>query len=257
LLIESTYGNRLHKDEPSTLDELVQIVNTTLRERKGNLVVPAFAVGRTQEMIYHFHHLVEQGRLGHLDIFVDSPMAVAATGITQRHVALFDHEAQRLYGQRGRGKGLPKLHFISDVSESIKLNRVRSGAIIISASGMCDAGRVLHHLRHNLGRPECAVVITGFQAQGTLGRRLVDGEKTVRVLGEEITVRASIHTLGGFSAHADQQALLGWAAGFSKPPGTTFVVHGEPEAANALATELRERHGWTVQVPTIGQGFTI
>ncbi|HEX2531957.1 MAG TPA: MBL fold metallo-hydrolase [Burkholderiaceae bacterium] len=257
LLIESTYGNRLHKDEPSTLDELVQIVNTTLRERKGNLVVPAFAVGRTQEMIYHFHHLVEQGRLGHLDIFVDSPMAVAATGITQRHVALFDHEAQRLYRQRSQGKGLPKLHFISDVSESIKLNRVRSGAIIISASGMCDAGRVLHHLRHNLGRPECAVVITGFQAQGTLGRRLVDGEKTVRVLGEEITVRASIHTLGGFSAHADQQALLGWAAGFSKPPGTTFVVHGEPEAANALATKLRERHGWTVQVPTIGQGFTI
>lgn len=257
LLIESTYGDRNHKDLPTTLSELADIVEHTLYKRKGNVIVPAFAVGRTQELIYHLHQLTEQGRLSRLNIFVDSPMAVAVTKITKKHFELFDAEAHRITQWHAQAKNLPTMHFVADVAESMALNQIRSGAIIISASGMCDAGRIKHHLRHNLGRPECSVLITGFQAGGTLGRRLVDGEKVVRIFGEEVAVRASIHTLGGFSAHADQKALMAWAGGFSKPPGRTFVVHGEAAAANNFAQQLRTEKNWTVDVPEIGQSFQL
>jgi metallo-beta-lactamase family protein len=257
LLIESTYGDRNHKDLPTTLAELADIVDHTLYQRKGNVIVPAFAVGRTQEIIYHLHQLTEQGRLSHLNIYVDSPMAVAVTNITKKHFELFDAEAQRITQWHAQAKNLPTMHFVADVAESIALNQIRSGAIIISASGMCDAGRIKHHLLHNLGRPECGVLITGFQAGGTLGRRLVDGEKVVRIFGEEVAVRASIHTLGGFSAHADQKALMAWASGFSKPPGRTFVVHGEAAAANNFAQQLRTEKNWTVDVPAIGQSYQL
>lgn len=257
LLIESTYGDRNHKDLPTTLAELADIVEHTLYKRRGNVIVPAFAVGRTQELIYHLHQLTEQGRLSHLNIYVDSPMAVAVTKITKKHFELFDAEAHRITQWHAQAKNLPTMHFVADVAESMALNQIRSGAIIISASGMCDAGRIKHHLRHNLGRPECSVLITGFQAGGTLGRRLVDGEKVVRIFGEEVAVRASIHTLGGFSAHADQKALMAWAGGFSKPPGRTFVVHGEAAAANNFAQQLRTEKNWTVDVPEIGQSFQL
>ena len=254
LLIESTYGDRNHKDLPTTLAELAEIVEHTLYKRRGNVIVPAFAVGRTQELIYHLHQLTEQGRLSHLNIYVDSPMAVAVTNITKKHFELFDAEAHRITQWHAQAKNLPVMHFVADVAESMALNQIRSGAIIISASGMCDAGRIKHHLRHNLGRPECSILITGFQAGGTLGRRLVDGEKVVRIFGEEVAVRASIHTLGGFSAHADQKALMTWAGGFIKPPGRTFVVHGEAAAANNFAQQLRTEKNWTVDVLPIGQG---
>jgi metallo-beta-lactamase family protein len=257
LLIESTYGDRNHKDLPTTLAELADIVEHTLYKRRGNVIVPAFAVGRTQELIYHLHQLTEQGRLSHLNIYVDSPMAVAVTNITKKHFELFDTEAHRITQWHAQAKNLPAMHFVADVAESMALNQIRSGAIIISASGMCDAGRIKHHLRHNLGRPECSVLITGFQAGGTLGRRLVDGEKVVRIFGEEVAVRASIHTLGGFSAHADQKALMAWAGGFSKPPGRTFVVHGEAAAANNFAQQLRTEKNWTVDVPEIGQSYQL
>lgn len=258
LLIESTYGDRLHKDMPSTLDELVDVVQRTLVH--GNVVIPAFAVGRTQEMLYHFLRLSAQGRLGTLDIFVDSPMAVAATEITLRHFALFDEEARQLFAQARQLQQKLRIHFVSDVQDSIRLNRVGAGAVIISASGMCDAGRVMHHLHNNLGRRECAVVIAGFQAQGTLGRRLVDGERRVRLLGDDIAVRASVHTLGGFSAHADQKALLGWAGALQRTPARTFVVHGEEAASQALAQALRRQPGWEaaeVVVPREGESFAL
>jgi metallo-beta-lactamase family protein len=257
LLIESTYGDRNHKDLPTTLAELADIVEHTLYKHKGNVIVPAFAVGRTQEIIYHLHQLTEQGRLSHLNIYVDSPMAVAVTNITKKHFELFDAEARRITQWQAQAKNLPTMHFVADVAESIALNHIRSGAIIISASGMCDAGRIKHHLRHNLGRPECSVLITGFQAGGTLGRRLVDGERVVRIFGEEVAVRASIHTLGGFSAHADQKALMAWTSGFSQPPGRTFVVHGEAAAANNFAQQLRTEKNWTVDVPAIGQSYQL
>lgn len=257
LFIESTYGNRAHKDQAATLEELVQVIEHTLHVKRGNVIVPAFAVGRTQEVIYHLHHLTREGRLRDLDIFVDSPMASAVSRITMKHVTLFDEAARRLADWHAAGQDLPNLRFVGSTEESMALNRVRSGAIIISASGMCDAGRIKHHLRHNLGRAESSVLITGFQAQGTLGRRLVDGAKRVSIFGQEIPVHATIHTLGGFSAHADQPALLAWAAGFRWPPRQTFVVHGEETAALALAERLRGERGWTVTVPEPGQSVRL
>ena len=257
LVIESTYGNRAHRTLPTTLDELVQVVENTLHKQQGNVIVPAFAVGRTQEVIYHLHQLSRQKRLGDLNIFVDSPMATAATRITRQHLALFDDQAKELASWHAAGDGLPKLRFVASTQESMALNQIRAGALIISASGMCDAGRIRHHLRHNLGRRECSVMITGFQAQGTLGRRLVDGAKQVNIFGERIPVRAAIHTLGGFSAHADQAALLAWAGAFKRPPRQTFVVHGEASAALTFGQRLRKEFGWRVTVPEPGQRVSL
>jgi metallo-beta-lactamase family protein len=253
LVIESTYGDRLHRDMAATEDEMIAIVERTLYERGGNVIMPAFAVGRTQQVLYHLHRLAREGRLRHPMVFVDSPMATEATRITREHLELFDEQATELARWHAGGENLPYLHFTESVEESMALNRIRSGVIIISASGMCDAGRIRHHLRHNLPRRECSVLIPGFQAQGTLGRRLVDGAKQVRMFGEDIPVRAEIHSVDGLSAHADQAALLGWASAFRKPPTHTFVVHGEPMAAQALAGALRERLGWQVTVPVQGR----
>ncbi len=253
LFIESTYGNRAHKNMPATLEEFVHVIEHTLHVKHGNVIIPAFAVGRTQEVIYHLHELTRAGRLHNLNIIVDSPMATAVTQLTMHYLALFDDEAKQLASWHAAGRGLPSLRFTGSTDESIALNQIRSGAIIISASGMCDAGRIKHHLRHNLGRAENSILITGFQAQGTLGRRLVDGAKRVSIYGHEIPVRASVHTLGGFSAHADQAALLAWTGGFKKPPRKTFVVHGEESAALAFAERLQEERGWVVTVPEPGQ----
>ena len=251
LVIESTYGNRTHKDLAATEDELVDIVERTLE--RGNEIVPAFAVGRTQEVIYHLHRLSREGRIKAPKVFVDSPMATSVTRITQEHMELFDENARSLAGWHALGRDLPFLHFTESVEESMALNQIRSGAIIISASGMCTAGRIKHHLRHNLPRRECSVMSTGFQARGTLGRRLVDGADRVRIFGKEIPVRAAVHTVGGLSAHADQPALLAWAGKFRKPPAQTFVAHGEASAAQAFAERLRAERGWEVSVPEPGQ----
>jgi len=250
LVMESTYGDRNHKDLAATRDELVGIVERTLE--RGNVIVPAFAVGRTQEVLYHLHRLSREGRLHDLKVFVDSPMATEATRITRQYMQLFDAEAKELADWHARGEHLPDLHFTASADESRALNRIRSGAIIISASGMCDAGRIKHHLRHNLPRRECSVLITGFQAQGTLGRRLVDGAKRVRLFGEDIQVRAGVHTVGGLSAHADRQALLAWTGRFRKPPARTFVVHGEADTARVFADALRAQRGCDVMVPEPG-----
>jgi len=257
LFVESTYGDRLHKNLADTLDEFVTVMNETLEVRKGNVIVPAFAVGRTQELIYYFHHLTRLGRFRHLNIFIDSPMATAATRVTKSNLALFDEEAKKLAAWHAAGKGLPNLTFVGSVDESRALNTIRSGAIIIAGSGMCTAGRIKHHLLHNLGRRENAVLITGFQAQGTLGRRLVDGAERVRIFGQEVPVRASIHTLGGFSAHADQAALLDWLGAFKRAPAHTFVMHGEPHASAALGREITRRLGWVALRPETGQGIVL
>ncbi len=253
LVIESTYGDRRHKDFSAIEEEMVGIVEKTLFERGGNVIVPAFAVGRTQQVLYHLHRLTREGRLRPPKVFVDSPMATEATRITREHLELFDEEAKRLAGWHAGGKDIPYLHFTASVEESMALNRIRSGAIIISASGMCDAGRIRHHLRHNLPRSECSVLLSGFQAQGTLGRRLAEGAERVRIFGEDVPVRAAIHSVDGLSAHADQKALLDWAGGFIRAPEQTFVVHGEPPAAQAFAELLRQRLGWQVAVPEHGQ----
>ncbi|HEX6828682.1 MAG TPA: MBL fold metallo-hydrolase [Burkholderiales bacterium] len=249
LLVESTYGNRLHRSLPDTLDELEAAIRDTLERRGGNVIVPAFAVGRTQDLLFLLADLHRKGRLPEMHIYVDSPMAMSATEITLRHRELFDEEAATVMQWLRKAGGRPRVSFVQDAEESKALNAVKGGAVIISASGMCEAGRIRHHLRHNLARPECGVLITGFQALGTLGRRLVDGAKTVKLFGEEVPVRASLHTLGGLSAHADREGLLGWLGHFRSPPRQTFVVHGEAAIAASFADAVRSRLGWAVTIP--------
>ena len=237
LLVESTYGNRDHRSLAATREEFAAVVNETLAARRGNVLIPAFAVGRTQDILTFLGELQLAGRLPpRMEVYLDSPMALAATRITLKYAPLPQIE---------------RVHFVEDLEESKRINDVRSGAVIISASGMCEGGRIRHHLRHNLGRPECAIVFAGFQAAGTLGRRIVDGAQSVRLFREEIAVRAKVHTIGGLSAHAGRSALLGWLDKLKRPPRRTWVVHGEPLAAFSLRDALRER-GWTADVPEHG-----
>ncbi|HMM46868.1 MAG TPA: MBL fold metallo-hydrolase [Thiobacillaceae bacterium] len=257
LIVESTYGNRDHKSMEETQDELVEVINDTIERRGGNVIVPAFAVGRTQDMVYLFADLARQGRIPKLSVFVDSPMATAATEITYRHMELLDDETHALVGRHGGAQYFRKLDFVEDVEESKALDRIRGGAVIVSASGMCEAGRIKFHLRSNLPRNEASILITGFQAAGTLGRRLVDGAKRVRLLGEDIQVRAEIHTLGGLSAHADRSALLAWLGHFRMKPRQVFVVHGEETVATGFAAELEARFGWKAFAPIPGQSVVL
>lgn len=249
LLIESTYGNRLHRNMADTLDELVFAINDTLIHKRGNVIIPAFTVGRTQDLLFLLIDLYRQGKLGEMDIYVDSPMARAATEITLKHIALLDQESADALKWMNDNIKKPRIHFVQDVQESMQLNEMKQGNIIISASGMCDAGRIKHHLKYNLGRPECSIVITGFQAERTLGRRLVDGAKQVKIFGQDIRVRAAIYTIGGLSAHADQADLLSWLRHFEKKPEKIYVVHGESSNSAALAAAIMKQLKWTSSVP--------
>lgn len=244
VVVESTYGDRLHRSLTETEDELVKVIGTTM-QAQGNVIIPAFAVGRTQEILFLLIDLVRRGRLPHLAIWVDSPMATAATHLTERYFAQLDTQTQATFDWYKENPNAVDLRFIADVEESKALNKIKGGAIIISASGMCDAGRIVHHLANNLPRSQNAIVITGFQAYGSLGRRLVDKVQMVRLFGEDVPVKASIHTIGGLSAHADQAGLLEWLRGFQSPPKTIFVVHGEPESASVFAQCIREDLGWS------------
>jgi metallo-beta-lactamase family protein len=259
LLVESTYGNRLHKDMASTIEELVHAVNDTLVRKKGNVVIPAFAVGRTQEILYLLVDLIRQGRIPrNTAIFVDSPMATKATDLTLKHWRLLDAESQELLEWSRENKhAMPFISFTETPEESMAINKIRQGAIIISASGMCDAGRIKHHLKHNLPRAECTVIIAGFQAAGSLGRRLVDRMSTVRLFQESVPVRADVYTLGGLSAHADRDAVLDWLGKVVKAPKRTFVVHGEGDTAVGFGAAIRERFGWRVEVPENGESFEL
>lgn len=258
LVVESTYGNRRHKGLDDTLAELEHAITDTLVRKKGNVIIPAFAVGRTQEIIYLLVEMYRQGRLPEMDIYVDSPMATKATEITAKHWALLDQDAATLLQWLKGRHGHPHIHFVQDVLESTNLQRIKQGAVIISASGMCNAGRIKHHLRHNLGRKASSILIAGFQAAGTLGRRIVDGAKTVRIFGIPVAVRADIYTIGGLSAHADQEALLGWLSHFKRAPQRTFVAHGEQATAEIFAAAIHDKLGWSgVDIPARHSSFIL
>jgi metallo-beta-lactamase family protein len=255
LVMEATYGNRLHKSMEATVAELVSAVRETVVTGRGNLVVPAFALGRTQDLLVLLDGLCGRGELPPLNVFVDSPLAHEATAVTLLHQESLD-EAARGFASRLRSGRLPySLRFPATPEESRALARIRAGAVLIAASGMCDAGRVRHHLRSNLPREDCAVLFTGFQAAGTLGRRLVDGARAVRLFGESVAVRARILTLGGLSAHADQRTLLEWATDLRKSPSRVFVVHAEEQSACLFAAALESARGWSVTVPRPGESF--
>ena len=253
LVMESTYGDRNHKPLDATLDELVAAVTRTLQAKHGNVIVPVFAVGRAQELLYWFERLALDGRLPPLEVFVDSPLASEVGQITARHFELFDDAARRLGADRVAGRARCTVRHTHSVTESTALNRIAGGAVIIAGSGMCDGGRVRHHLRHNLPNSHTTVLITGYQAAGTLGRRLVEGARSVSIDGARVAVRAEVITLGGFSAHADQDALLGWLRGFRSAP-RTWLVHGEPLASAALRDRIVADLGWAgVTIPARGE----
>ncbi len=254
LLLESTYGDRDHRSLQETLDEFAAILDEAA-DSGGNVLIPAFAVGRSQEILYRLGELYQAGRLKQQKVFLDSPMAIAASEVHQRHRKLFDKETLAVLGKSGGSPQafLPPLHYTRNTEDSMAINRISGGAIIIAGSGMCTGGRIRHHLKYNLWRKEAHVVIVGFQAQGTTGRELVEGAKKIRLLGEPVAVKAHVHTLGGFSAHAGQKELVEWAGHFKTPHPRLHLVHGEIDAMQALRDKIRADLGWAAVIPQPGQ----
>jgi metallo-beta-lactamase family protein len=253
VVMETTYGDRLHKALEPSLDEFYQVINETL-ERRGNVIIPTFALERAQEILYYLREGLENGRLKHpVHVFLDSPMAISATQIFEHHPECFDAEALGLT-QGGRDPfGLPGLHFTRETAESIGINRIEGGAIIMAGSGMCTGGRVRHHLKHNLWHSRNSVLFVGYAAHGTLARRIIDGAREVRIFGEQIPVQARVHTINGFSAHADQGELLAWHQQ-TGDPATTYLVHGEEESMKAFAAKLK---GTKVVMPRLHEGHPL
>lgn len=253
LTVESTYGTRDHKDLDASVDELADIIHATFK-RGGNVIIPSFALGRTQDLLLVLNRLVKEGRLFKINVYIDSPLAEKITRVYEAHPEYFDEEARKLFTTESTD-GM-KLRFTKSVEESMALNRVKKEAIIIAGSGMCEGGRVRHHLKHNLWRRQSSIVFVGYQAEGTLGRQIVDGERRVKIFNENIAVQAQIHTLGGFSAHAGQKELFEWIGGFKNKP-VVFVVHGEEETSLAFSQLINEKFGLTTHVPEMGQQFDL
>ncbi len=249
LFLESTYGNRDHKDESTSRGELAQAVLYSY-EHGEKVIIPAFAVERTQEMIYTLYLLHREGKLPEdMPVYVDSPMAIRATEVFKNHPEFFDAETTALLAKGENPLELPNLRFTLRTEESMEINSTPGPAIVISASGMCNAGRIKHHLRHNLWKSGASVVFVGFQARGTPGRKLVDGAQSLRIFGEDVQVNAKIYTIGGFSAHAGQSQILQWLENFSRPEMKIFLVHGEHSAQKTLADVIRDKFGLRVYIP--------
>ncbi len=256
LLLESTYGDRLHPDK-SPRDELGRVVVETVA-RHGVLLIPAFAVGRAQDVLYHLRSLQRDGTIpANLPIYLDSPMAVSAVDLYCGALAEHDLEMEKL-----RDEGLcpiegPSVHLVRDRDESIALNARRGPMVIVSASGMLSGGRVMHHLKHRLPQAETTLLFVGFQAAGTLGRRILEGARDVRIHGQTVPVRAEVREIPALSAHADQRGLIEWVASIREPPRAVSLVHGEPGAREALAAALRTSYGWTVNLPEEGDAIEL
>jgi metallo-beta-lactamase family protein len=250
VVMESTYGDRNHRDRLDTIHEFGDLLQQAWSAR-GKVLIPAFAVGRSQELLYWFARYWDQWQLSRWRIFLDSPMAAKVVTIYDRHQGLFDAEAREVWKGRPNPFRLPNLHITGSTAESMAINRIGNGAIVIAGSGMANGGRILHHFRHGIDRRSTHVVFAGFQSEGTLGRRLVDGAKWVRIHGHDHRVNARIHTIGGLSAHTDQRGLMAWYEGFDgRPP--LVLVHGEDRAREALAGELGERNGQVVRLARPG-----
>ena len=253
VVMESTYGNRVHTQEkPDYIGEFTRILKETF-DRNGNVVIPSFAVGRTQEMLYFIREIKEKGLLSEypdFEVYLDSPLAIEATKIFTKNMReCFDEEALALVNAGINPLVFPGLHTATSSEDSKMINFIEKPKVIISASGMCDAGRIRHHLKHNLWRPECTILFVGYQANGTLGRRLIEGEKNVRLFGEPIEVHAHIESLHGVSGHADRNGLLAWLGGFNTPIEHVFVVHGEDNVTDEFAKTVEETYGYPAFAP--------
>ena len=259
VFMESTYGDRLHDARPDYVQELAKILQRTF-DRGGNVVIPSFAVGRTQEMLYFLREIKEQGLVkghGNFPVYIDSPLAIEATRIFKdTDPDCFDEETRALLAQGIDPIGVPGLHVSVTSDESRMINSDRVPKVILSASGMCEAGRIRHHLKHNLWRPECTILFVGYQAVGTLGRTLIDGATTVKLFGEPIEVQAEICQLTGMSGHADKNGLLHWVGSFAEKPKRVFVIHGEDEVENIFVDTLTQK-GFTACAPYNGAQWAI
>ena len=256
LILESTYGNRVHEPIQSVAAKLAEIVKRTYR-RGGKMIVPAFAVGRTQQLVLVLHELIQANAIPRFPIFVDSPLAVNVTEVFRKHPELYDEETKAFLANHGDPFGFALLTYVRDVEQSKALNDLRGPFMVISASGMCEGGRVLHHLKNNIGDPRNTILLTGYQAEYTLGRKIEEGREEVPIFGELMRLRAEVQRLDALSGHADREEMLTWmkpiAAGLKK----VFLVHGEPEQQAAFVTAIRERYGLDVVAPQRGQSFDL
>jgi metallo-beta-lactamase family protein len=248
LIIESTYGDREHDHGPSVMEQLTRVVKET-SARGGHVVIPVFALERAQELLFYFSRLYREGKLPPLPIFLDSPMAVRITEVFRRHRECLDEETQALIDADESPFSFPNLHLVSTVEESKQINTMTVPSVIMATSGMCTAGRIKFHLRHNIVRPESTILFVGYQARGTLGRQILDGNPQVRIHGKEWPTRARIEQIHGLSGHADRPALLSWLSEIKQPPKSVFITHGEENASLSFAETLRSRFGWRASVP--------
>lgn len=255
LVLESTYGSRLHKNV-SAEEELARVIRGSAN-RGGVLLIPAFSVGRTQILLYMIRELEEQGKIRSMPVYMDSPMSINATGIFEKHIADLDLTA-RVKILEGKKILHPKqLTFCKSPRESRAINEIRGKAIIISASGMVNGGRILHHMIQRLPHPQNTVLFIGYQAEGTRGRQILEGAERVKMHGQQVPVKARIENIQGFSGHPDSNEIIAWLMGFNRPPEKTFIVHGEPESSAALARRIQDKFGWKVEVPEFGQSFEL
>jgi metallo-beta-lactamase family protein len=255
LIIETTYGNRVHPEIHENLKELLKIIKDTFA-RGGNVIIPSFAVGRTQEILYELNKYVENEDLKDIKVYIDSPLAIQATKIFESHNENYDKEAKEFVMKGEYPFRFDGLNFSISANDSAEINKIESKAIVISASGMCDAGRIKHHLKHNLWRPESSIVFVGYQAEGTLGRSIRDGAKTVKIFGEPIAIKAHIYNLEGLSGHADRNGLFNWIESFMEKPKEILLVHGDKEAQESFQ-ELLDSNGYSSRIVESGEEFYI
>ncbi|MBI4284453.1 MAG: MBL fold metallo-hydrolase [Chloroflexi bacterium] len=248
VLVESTYGDRLLERSEVMATELAEVINST-RKANGNIVIPSFALERTQEVLFYLNQLLLDDAIPHLMVFVDSPMAVSITEVFKNHLELFDESLVRLMEQGRSPFDFPGLKLVRTIDDSKAINHITGTVIIIAGSGMCTGGRIKHHLVTNITRPESTILFVGYQAVGTLGRQILDGAASVRILGQQYPVQARVLQINGFSSHADREHLYNWLANLRRPPRQVFVTHGEPASSQHLAALVRERTGWAVTVP--------
>lgn len=256
VLIESTYGDRVHKDNNDIKEMIGEVIRST-KEAGGNIIVPSFALERSQELLYYINNLLLEEAIPHLKVFLDSPMASRVTKVFQKHPELFDAEMAELLRNGDSPFKFTELVMTGGSTESKAINDMKDSVIVIAGSGMCTGGRVKHHLVNNITRPESTIMFVGYQAIGTLGRLIVEGEKQVRILGEKYTVKANVVRINGFSAHADRDELLAWLKGMKSPLRKVFVVHGEEKSSKSFREYAKKETGWDVVVPEFGQEVTL
>jgi metallo-beta-lactamase family protein len=248
VLIESTYGDRIHQHVEDTKKTIAEVINST-KKAGGNVIIPSFALERSQEVLYYINELLLENRIPHLKVFLDSPMASSITKVFRKHKELYDKEMAEYIRQNESPFNFPGLKMAGTTDESKAINHIKEPVIIIAGSGMCTGGRVKHHLVNNITGPENTIMFVGYQAMGTLGRRIVDGEEKVRILGQEYPVKARVVRVNGFSSHADKNELLKWLSCLGKPPKKVFIVHGESDSAKQFGDFIVEKTGWKVAVP--------